>query len=75
MPAYVPDRIGCGLAGGNWNTIKNHILNKTDITIVSLDQHEKAKASTKDQPKLSLKEIAERKRQERKQAKEQDLSL
>lgn len=75
MLAYVPDRIGCGLAGGNWNTIKNHILNKTDITIVSLDQPEKAKASTKDQPKLSLKEIAERKRQERKQAKEQDLSL
>ena len=75
MPAYVPDRIGCGLAGGNWDAIKNHILTKTDITIVSLDQPEKAKTATKDQPKLSLKEIAERKRQERKQAKEQDFSL
>ena len=34
LPAYVPARIGCGLAGGNWNRIKRHIENHTDIIIV-----------------------------------------
>lgn len=36
IPAYVPDRIGCGLAGGDWNEIKNFILNETNIIIVKL---------------------------------------
>lgn len=34
LPAYVPARIGCGLAGGDWDEIKKFILNETDITIV-----------------------------------------
>ena len=34
LPAYVPARIGCGLAGGNWAAIEDYIRNNTDITIV-----------------------------------------
>ena len=34
MPAYVPGFIGCGLAGGNWDIIRQHILEKTNITII-----------------------------------------
>lgn len=34
LPAYVPARIGCGLAGGDWNRIKHYIENHTDIIIV-----------------------------------------
>ena len=33
--AYVHAYIGCGLAGGDWNDIRNFILNETDITIVA----------------------------------------
>lgn len=36
LPAYVPERIGCGLANGNWNTIKTFIETETDIIIVGL---------------------------------------
>ena len=37
LPAYVPGRIGCGLAGGDWNKIENFILNETDINIVTFE--------------------------------------
>lgn len=36
LPAYVPERIGCGLANGNWTTIKKFIETETDIIIVGL---------------------------------------
>ena len=36
LPAYVPERIGCGLANGDWNTIKTFIETETDIIIVGL---------------------------------------
>lgn len=36
IPAYVPARIGCGLAGGNWDRIKQYILDNTAIHIVDL---------------------------------------
>lgn len=36
LPAYVPERIGCGLANGNWSTIKTFIETETDIIIVGL---------------------------------------
>ena len=35
LPAYVPTRIGCGLAGGNWAAIEDYIRTNTDITIVN----------------------------------------
>ena len=35
LPAYVPEKIGCGLANGNWNKIKDFIEKETDIIIVS----------------------------------------
>ena len=35
QPAYVPAYIGCGLAGGDWNDLRQFILNETDITIVA----------------------------------------
>lgn len=34
LPAYVPARIGCGLAGGDWATIEKYIKENTNITIV-----------------------------------------
>lgn len=34
MPAYVPGFIGCRLAGGNWDRIRKHILDQTNITII-----------------------------------------
>ena len=34
LTAYVPNQIGCGLAGGNWQRIKQFILDETDIIIV-----------------------------------------
>lgn len=37
LPAYVPGRIGCGLAGGDWNKIENFILNETNINIVTFE--------------------------------------
>ena len=36
LPAYVPEKIGCGLANGDWNKIKDFIKKETDIIIVSL---------------------------------------
>ena len=36
LPAYVPEKIGCGLANGDWNKIKDFIEKETDIIIVSL---------------------------------------
>lgn len=33
---YVPDHIGCGLANGNWDTIKEYILDETDLYICEL---------------------------------------
>lgn len=33
---YVPDHIGCGLANGNWETIKEYILENTDLYICEL---------------------------------------
>lgn len=35
LPAYVPEKIGCNLANGDWNKIKDFIEKETDITIVS----------------------------------------
>ena len=35
LPAYVPEKIGCGLANGDWNKIKDFIEKETDIIIVS----------------------------------------
>jgi len=37
LPAYVPARIGCGLAGGDWSIVEQHIKQHTDITIVYPD--------------------------------------
>lgn len=34
LPAYVPARIGCGLAGGDWTMVEKYIKENTDITIV-----------------------------------------
>lgn len=34
LPAYVPARIGCGLAGGDWSRIEKYIKENTDIIIV-----------------------------------------
>ena len=34
LPAYVPARIGCGLAGGDWAMVEKYIKENTDITIV-----------------------------------------
>ena len=34
LPAYVPARIGCGLAGGNWSIVEQYIKQHTDITII-----------------------------------------
>ena len=34
LPAYVPARIGCGLAGGDWTMVEKYIKEKTDIIIV-----------------------------------------
>lgn len=36
LPAYVPEKIGCNLANGNWNKIKDFIENETDIIICAL---------------------------------------
>jgi hypothetical protein len=36
IQGYVPHRIGCGLAGGDWKVIKRFILENTDLTIVKL---------------------------------------
>ena len=36
LPAYVPERIGCNLANGNWDKIKDFIENETDIIICAL---------------------------------------
>ena len=49
QPAYVPAKIGCGLAGGNWERIKKHILDNTNITIVELPQRQPEKTITKEQ--------------------------
>lgn len=35
LPAYVPEKIGCNLANGDWNKIKDFIEKETDIIIVS----------------------------------------
>lgn len=35
LPAYVPEKIGCGLANGDWIKIKDFIEKETDIIIVS----------------------------------------
>ena len=48
QPAYVPAKIGCGLAGGDWNRIKKHILDNTNITIVELPQRQPEKTITKE---------------------------
>lgn len=37
-PAYVPAKIGCGLAGGDWDDIRSFILNETDIIIVNYNR-------------------------------------
>ena len=34
LPAYVPARIGCGLAGGDWTIVEQYIKQHTDIIIV-----------------------------------------
>jgi Macro domain. len=34
LTAYVPNQIGCGLAGGDWQRIRQFILKETDIIIV-----------------------------------------
>lgn len=34
LPTYVPARIGCGLAGGDWTMVEKYIKENTDITIV-----------------------------------------
>ena len=36
LPAYVPEKIGCNLANGDWNKIKDFIENETDIIICAL---------------------------------------
>lgn len=48
QPAYVPAKIGCGLAGGDWDRIKKHILDNTNITIVELPQPQPEKTITKE---------------------------
>lgn len=48
QPAYVPAKIGCGLAGGDWNRIKKHILDNTNIIIVELPQRQPEKTITKE---------------------------
>ena len=48
QPAYVPAKIGCGLAGGDWDHIKKHILDNTNITIVELPQRQPEKTITKE---------------------------
>lgn len=35
LPAYIPKFIGCGLAGGNWDTVESAIKD-TDLIVVSL---------------------------------------
>lgn len=35
LPVYVPEKISCGLANGDWNKIKDFIEKETDIIIVS----------------------------------------
>lgn len=35
LPAYVPEKIGCGLANGDWKKIKDFIEKETNIIIVS----------------------------------------
>lgn len=34
LTAYVPNQIGCSLAGGDWQRIRQFILKETDIIIV-----------------------------------------
>lgn len=46
LPAYVPGRIGCGLAGGDWNKIENFILNETDINIVTFEPNKQYGTAT-----------------------------
>ena len=36
LPAYVPEKIGCNLANGDWNKIKDFIENETDVIICAL---------------------------------------
>lgn len=36
LPTYVPEKIGCNLANGDWNKIKDFIENETDIIICAL---------------------------------------
>ena len=55
MPAYVPARIGCGLAGGDWERIKKHILDNTSINIIDLAPQPQREPKTKEKgPDLSI---------------------
>lgn len=37
-PVYIPDHIGAGLAGGDWNKIKNGIKDLDNINIVNFEK-------------------------------------
>lgn len=44
LPVFIPYRIGCGIAGGNWDRVKNIIYGifqdaAIDVTIVCLDMY------------------------------------